>query len=224
MKQFYILMITLFFASHAVSQNYDYLTLLNNFPPIPDNTLTGSKEEKESFMNKLEVINSLLWDLEDAQKEAKRKSESEPFPFNLNNMDRLEKAKEEWDSLFQKVLNVIMDHTQIKFDILNQWRAYAALHMAGEGKDRFSLYKQLDKKNRENLQALIQECKEMTPIVEKLDSSTVDGYKLSNNDAGLLVLREVYNSLKTVYRYNLDPEEKDPLDGLLEMRQMFNTK
>jgi len=217
-------MITLFFASHAVSQNYDYLTLLNNFPPIPDNTLTGSKEEKESFMNKLEVINSLLWDLEDAQKEAKRKSESEPFPFNLNNMDRLEKAKEEWDSLFQKVLNVIMDHTQIKFDILNQWRAYAALHMAGEGKDRFSLYKQLDKKNRENLQALIQECKEMTPIVEKLDSSTVDGYKLSNNDAGLLVLREVYNSLKTVYRYNLDPEEKDPLDGLLEMRQMFNTK
>jgi hypothetical protein len=224
MKQFYILIITLFFALQANSQDYDYLYMLNSFPPIPYNTLTGSKEEKESFMNKLEVISSLLWDLEDAQKEAKRKSESEPFPFNLNNMDRLEKAKEEWDILFQQVLDVIMAHSQIEFDLLDQWRAYASLHMAGEGKDRFSLYKQLDKKNRENLQALIQECKEMTPIVEKLDSSTVDGYKLSNNDAGLLVLREVYNSLKTVYRYNLDPEEKDPLDGLLEMRQMFNTK
>lgn len=224
MKQFYILIITLFFALQANSQDYDYLHILNSFPPIPDNTLTGSKEEKEIFMNKLEVISSLLWDLGDAQKEAKRKSESEPFPFNLNNMDRLEKAKEEWDSLFQKVLNIIMDHTQIKLDILNQWRAYAALHMAGEGKDKLSLYKQLDKKNRENLQALIQECKEMAPLIKKLDNYTVDGYKLSNNDAGLFVLREVYNSLETVYRYNLEPEEKDDLDGLLEMRQMFNTK
>lgn len=224
MKQFYILMITLFFASHAVSQDYDYLSLLNNFPPIPDNTLTGSKEEKESFMNKLEVINSLLWDLEEAQKEAKRKSESEPFPFNLNNKDRFEKAKEEWDSLFQKVLNVIMDHSRIELEILDQWRAYAATQITGEGKDKLSIYKQLDKKNRENLQALIRECIEMTPIVEKLDNYIVDGYKLSNNDAGLFVLRELYNSFETVYRYNLDPEEKDPLDGLLEMQQMFNIK
>ncbi|MDD4777618.1 MAG: hypothetical protein PHV53_04925 [Fermentimonas sp.] len=224
MKQFYILMIMLFFASQAISQDYDYLSLLNSFPPVPDNSLTGSKEEKESFINKLEVINSLLWDLEEAQKEAKRKSESEPFPFNLNNKDRFEKAKEEWDSLFQKVLNVIMDHSQIELDLLDQWRSYAALQMAGEGKDKLSLHKQLDKNNIENLQALIQECKEMTPIVEKLDNYTVDGYKLSNNDAGLYILREVYNSFETVYRYNLGPKEQDPLNSLLEMRQMFNTK
>lgn len=224
MKQFYIILAVLFIFTQANSQDYDYLRILNSFPPIPENTLTASEKEKESFNNKLQVINTLLWDLADAQKEEKRESESKPSPFNINDLGNLEKAKKEWDSLFQKVLDVTTSHSQIELDLLNQWRSYAASHMAGEGKDKLSLYRQLNSKNRENLQSLIQECKEITPLINKLDNFTFNGYKISHNDAGLYVLREVYKSFESVYRYNLVPGEKDPLDGLLEMQQMFNTR
>ncbi len=215
-----MLAIMALFAIQAFGQEYDYLSILRSFYPIPENTLTAGKEEKESFKKKLEVINSLLWDLEDIQKEEERRRESEPFPFDLNNMNKYDAAKEKWDRLFDQVLDVTMAHAQIEVDIVNEWRAYVSTQLAGDGEDKHSIYKQLNKKYKDNLHELMHDCIEMAPIIKELDNLNVDGYKISPNTAGLFVLREVYKSMEGIYFYNLNTE-KDPIEGLMEIKQLF---
>lgn len=245
MKQFYILIIAVFFASHASSQGYNYLRILQSFPSIPENTLTASKEEKESFKDKLEVINSLLYDLEDAQKEEIRKSENEPLSFDLNDkqkFDAMVAAQEEYEELLEACLNETMTYLMIDVEISAQHREildsvfllneplFAQLQNTGnEDQIRKQIYinrlnanRPLVAKHRSNIINLKNKCESLAPAVNKLDNFSIDGQNIIPSKAGLNILRQLYNVIEFTYSYNVGTEnDLSPYDMGLEMKNLL---
>ena len=68
MKALFVFFSILLISMQVYGQKYDYLEILRSYPPLPDNTLTASKAEKERWLEKLKPINELLWELEREQK------------------------------------------------------------------------------------------------------------------------------------------------------------
>ncbi|NLY23987.1 MAG: hypothetical protein GX042_03095, partial [Bacteroidales bacterium] len=68
--------------------DYNYLRILRSFPSIPENTLTASPTEIERYKEKLEIINELLYDCEEAEKEKQRIRDNKPVPFDLEKLNK----------------------------------------------------------------------------------------------------------------------------------------
>ena len=244
-RYYIVLTLMVLYVAKANSQSYDYLRILRSFPPLPENTLTASKKEVESFKEKLSVINSMLWDLEDAQKEEIRIAESKPYPFGPNDFDKIDAAQKEIDLLLDQIAKVMEPHIEKSVELSSRYREiedsllilnqslitklessnnkdqiYKQLH-----KNRMNSYKKLDLENRENIQFLIRECEKLDPVINKLDYFTIDGHRVSYNKAGLQILQQIHKSLEWVFHFNAGiGEEMDPYDSLQMMQQMFKSK
>ena len=244
-RYYIVLTLMVLYVAKANSQSYDYLRILRSFPPLPENTLTASKKEVESFKEKLSVINSMLWDLEDAQKEEIRIAESKPYPFGPNDFDKIDAAQKEIDLLLDQIAKVMEPHIEKSVELSSRYREiedslfilnqslftklessnnkdqiYKELH-----KNRMNSYKKSDLENRENIQFLISECEKLDPVINKLDYFTIDGHRVSYNKTGLQILQQIYKSMEGVFYFNAgNGEEMDPYDSLQIMQQMFKDK
>ena len=242
LKHCFVFIFLSLLAAQANSQSYNYLRILKSFPPLPENTLTASEKEVEIFKDKLSVINTLLWDLEDEQNEEIQKAESEPYPFGIDDLDKVDAAQKEIDLLLDQIKKVMEPYIEKRIElnsryieiadsvlILNQPiiaklesstnkdQIYKQLH-----KNRMNSYKQLDAENRENIKFLIYECEKLAPIINELDYYSIDGHRVSYNKTGLSILQDIYKSMEWAFHFNAGNGEKmDPYDSALMMQQMF---
>lgn len=232
--------------------DYNYLRILRSFPSIPENTLTASQTEIERYKEKLEIINELLYDCEEAEKEKQRIRDNKPVPFDLEILNKIDAAQKEWEKIYDQYTAITMPLTETEMDILGQWRegidsmmklneplnyelAELRSKPASTGNqqrkkqleqqihhNRLKFHKEVDRKNRENLQKMLQEYEKLTPIVDKLDNYIVDGYRISSESVGLTALRDLYKSMLRAFSYNAEAEGKmSPFDAVQELNKMF---
>ena len=102
--------------------DYNYLRILRSFPSIPENTLTASQTEIERYKEKLEIINELLYDCEEAEKEKQRIRDNKPVPFDLEILNKIDAAQKEWEKIYDQYTSITMPLTETEMDILGQWR------------------------------------------------------------------------------------------------------
>lgn len=235
--------------------DYNYLRILRSFPSIPDNTLTASPIEIERYKEKLEIINELLYDCERAEKEKQRIRDNMPVPFDLEKLNKFDAAQKEWEKIYDQYIAITMPLSETEMDILGQWREGTDSLMklneplnyeledlrskpavAGHQQrkkqleqqiyhNRLKFYKELDERNRKNLQKMLQEYEKLAPIVDKLDNYIVDGYRISSGSVGLTALRDLYQSMLRAYSYNAEAEgEMDPFDAVQRMNRMILNK
>ncbi len=76
MKALFVFFSILLISMQVYGQKYDYLEILRSYPPLPDNTLTASKEGEERWLEKLKPINELLRELEREQKKEQKRREN----------------------------------------------------------------------------------------------------------------------------------------------------
>ena len=232
--------------------DYNYLRILRSFPSIPENTLTASPTEIERYKEKLEIINELLYDCEEAEKEKQRIRDNKPVPFDLEKLNKMDAAQKEWEKIYDQYIAITMPLSETELDILGQWREGTDSLMKlneplnNELKDlrskpavaghqqrkkqleqqiyhnRLKFYKELDERNRKNLQKMLQEYEKLAPIVDKLDNYIVDDYRISSGSVGLTALRDLYKSMARAYSYHVEAEgEMSPYDAVQEMNKMF---
>ena len=235
--------------------DYNYLRILRSFPSIPDNTLTASPIEIERYKEKLEIINELLYDCEEAEKEKQRIRDNKPVPFDLEKLNKFDAAQKEWEKIYDQYTAITMPLTETKINILGQWRegidsmmklneplnyelAELRSKPASTGNqqrkkqleqqiyhNRLKFHKEVDRKNRKNLQKMLQEYEKLALIVDKLDNYIVDGYRISSGSVGLTALRDLYQSMLRAYSYNAEAEgEMDPFDAVQRMNRMILNK
>ena len=235
--------------------DYNYLRILRSFPSIPENTLTASPTEIERYKEKLEIINELLYDCERAEKEKQRIRDNMPVPFDLEKLNKFDAAQKEWEKIYDQYIAITMPLSETELDILGQWREGTDSLMklneplnneledlrskpavAGHQQrkkqleqqiyhNRLKFYKELDERNRKNLQKMLQEYEKLAPIVDKLDNYIVDGYRISSGSVGLTALRDLYQSMLRAYSYNAEAEgEMDPFDAVQRMNRMILNK
>ena len=235
--------------------DYNYLRILRSFPSIPDNTLTASPIEIERYKEKLEIINELLYDCEEAEKEKQRIRDNKPVPFDLEKLNKFDAAQKEWEKIYDQYGAITMPLSETEMDILHQMqegtdslmKLTAPLNyeledlrskpaVAGHQQrkkqleqqiyhNRLKFYKELDERNRKNLQKMLQEYEKLAPIVDKLDNYIVDGYRISSGSVGLTALRDLYQSMLRAYSYNAEAEgEMDPFDAVQRMNRMILNK
>ena len=235
--------------------DYNYLRILRSFPSIPDNTLTASPIEIERYKEKLEIINELLYDCERAEKEKQRIRDNMPVPFDLEKLNKFDAAQKEWEKIYDQYIAITMPLSETEMDILGQWREGTDSLMklneplnneledlrskpavAGHQQrkkqleqqiyhNRLKFHKEVDRKNRKNLQKMLQEYEKLALIVDKLDNYIVDGYRISSGSVGLTALRDLYQSMLRAYSYNAEAEgEMDPFDAVQRMNRMILNK
>ena len=235
--------------------DYNYLRILRSFPSIPENTLTASPTEIERYKEKLEIINELLYDCEEAEKEKQRIRDNKPVPFDLEKLNKMDAAQKEWEKIYDQYIAITMPLSETEMDILGQWREGTDSLMklneplnnelvdlrskpavAGHQQrkkqleqqiyhNRLKFYKELDERNRKNLQKMLQEYEKLAPIVDKLDNYIVDDYRISSGSVGLTALRDLYQSMLRAYSYNAEAEgEMDPFDAVQRMNRMILNK
>ena len=245
-KHYSLLIILVLFVTQANSQTYDFLRILKSFPPIPDNTLTASKKEVEDFKEKLSVINSLLWELERAEKDEEQKRESESYPFGASDFDKIDAAQEEVDLLLNQVYSVMEPYIDKEVEIITRFRyindSLFMLHSPLIAKtenlnntdliykqlysNRLNAYRPLDIENRANMHFLISGYEKLAPVIYKLDNISIDGHKFSPKKPGLQLLREIYKSMESTFRYSVgNGEEPDSEDSDMQMimQQLFTS-
>ena len=232
--------------------DYNYLRILRSFPSIPDNTLTASPIEIERYKEKLEIINELLYDCEEAEKEKQRIRDNKPVPFDLEKLNKMDAAQKEWEKIYDQYIAITMPLSETELDILGQWREGTDSLMKlneplnNELKDlrskpavaghqqrkkqleqqiyhnRLKFHKEVDERNRKNLQKMLLEYEKLAPIVDKLDNYIVDDYRISSGSVGLTALRDLYKSMARAYSYHVEAEgEMSPYDAVQEMNKMF---
>ena len=235
--------------------DYNYLRILRSFPSIPENTLTASPTEIERYKEKLEIINELLYDCEEAEKEKQRIRDNKPVPFDLEKLNKMDAAQKEWEKIYDQYIAITMPLSETELDILGQWREGTDSLMKlneplnNELKDlrskpavaghqqrkkqleqqiyhnRLKFHKEVDERNRKNLQKMLLEYEKLAPIVDKLDNYIVDGYRISSGSVGLTALRDLYQSMLRAYSYNAEAEgEMDPFDAVQRMNRMILNK
>lgn len=235
--------------------DYNYLRILRSFPSIPDNTLTASPIEIERYKEKLEIINELLYDCERAEKEKQRIRDNMPVPFDLEKLNKFDAAQKEWEKIYDQYGAITMPLSETEMDILHQMqegtdslmklneplnyeledlrsKPAVAGHQQRKKQleqqiyhNRLKFYKELDERNRKNLQKMLQEYEKLAPIVDKLDNYIVDGYRISSGSVGLTALRDLYQSMLRAYSYNAEAEgEMDPFDAVQRMNRMILNK
>lgn len=235
--------------------DYNYLRILRSFPSIPDNTLTASPIEIERYKEKLEIINELLYDCERAEKEKQRIRDNMPVPFDLEKLNKFDAAQKEWEKIYDQYIAITMPLSETEMDILHQMqegtdslmklneplnyeledlrsKPAVAGHQQRKKQleqqiyhNRLKFYKELDERNRKNLQKMLQEYEKLAPIVDKLDNYIVDGYRISSGSVGLTALRDLYQSMLRAYSYNAEAEgEMDPFDAVQRMNRMILNK
>lgn len=235
--------------------DYNYLRILRSFPSIPDNTLTASPIEIERYKEKLEIINELLYDCEEAEKEKQRIRDNMPVPFDLEKLNKFDAAQKEWEKIYDQYGAITMPLSETEMDILHQMqegtdslmklneplnyeledlrsKPAVAGHQQRKKQleqqiyhNRLKFYKELDERNRKNLQKMLQEYEKLAPIVDKLDNYIVDGYRISSGSVGLTALRDLYQSMLRAYSYNAEAEgEMDPFDAVQRMNRMILNK
>lgn len=235
--------------------DYNYLRILRSFPSIPDNTLTASPIEIERYKEKLEIINELLYDCEEAEKEKQRIRDNKPVPFDLEKLNKMDAAQKEWEKIYDQYIAITMPLSETEMDILHQMqegtdslmklneplnyeledlrsKPAVAGHQQRKKQleqqiyhNRLKFYKELDERNRKNLQKMLQEYEKLAPIVDKLDNYIVDGYRISSGSVGLTALRDLYQSMLRAYSYNAEAEgEMDPFDAVQRMNRMILNK
>jgi len=231
--------------------DYNYLRILRSFPSIPDNTLTASPIEIERYKEKLEIINELLYDCERAEKEKQRIRDNMPVPFDLEKLNKFDAAQKEWEKIYDQYIAITMPLSETELDILHQMqegtdslmklneplnyeledlrsKPAVAGHQQRKKQleqqiyhNRLKFYKELDERNRKNLQKMLLEYEKLAPIVDKLDNYIVDGYRISSGSVGLTALRDLYQSMLRAYSYNAEAEgEMDPFDAVQRMNRM----
>ena len=233
----------------------NYLRILRSFPSIPENTLTASQTEIERYKEKLEIINELLYDCEEAEKEKQRIRDNKPVPFDLEKLNKFDAAQKEWEKIYDQYGAITMPLSETEMDILHQMqegtdslmklneplnyeledlrsKPAVAGHQQRKKQleqqiyhNRLKFYKELDERNRKNLQKMLQEYEKLAPIVDKLDNYIVDGYRISSGSVGLTALRDLYQSMLRAYSYNAEAEgEMDPFDAVQRMNRMILNK
>lgn len=242
MKQVLFMLMVVLVSAHAESQDYDYLKLLNNFPPLPENTLNAGKAEKERFREKCGEIVSLLWELEE-------KMDNQPdSKLDMGDLDKIDQASKEWEEMYKPVLEIFTDYFSKK-EVLNVRWLEAEEQLTGmnalvfeqlkpvlknphtaENKrlkeqllqklndNRVDVYKDLAKINDNNLRELLHELKKIAPIVEKLDNFSLGGVKLGKGGVGLSLLQNYSKVLDMdPYWFNVVPGELHDHDSLKMM-------
>ena len=235
--------------------DYNYLRILRSFPSIPENTLTASPTEIERYKEKLEIINELLYDCEEAEKEKQRIRDNKPVPFDLEKLNKMDAAQKEWEKIYDQYIAITMPLSETELDILGQWREGTDSLMklneplnneledlrskpavAGHQQrkkqleqqiyhNRLKFHKEVDERNRKNLQKMLLEYEKLAPIVDKLDNYIVDDYRISSGSVGLTALRDLYQSMLRAYSYNAEAEgEMDPFDAVQRMNRMILNK
>ena len=214
--------------------DYNYLRILRSFPSIPDNTLTASPIEIERYKEKLEIINELLYDCEEAEKEKQRIRDNKPVPFDLEKLNKFDAAQKEWEKIYDQYGAITMPLSETEMDILHQMqegtdslmklneplnyeledlrsKPAVAGHQQRKKQleqqiyhNRLKFHKKVDERNRENLQKMLQEYEKLAPLVEKLDNYVVDGYRISSGSVGLTALRDLYKSMVRAYSYHVE--------------------
>ena len=121
LKHCFVFIFLSLLAAQANSQSYDYPRILKSFPPLPENTLTASEKEVEIFKDKLSVINTLLWDLEDEQNEEIQKAESEPYPFGIDDLDKVDAAQKEIDLLLDQIKKVMEPYIEKRIELNSRY-------------------------------------------------------------------------------------------------------
>ena len=232
--------------------DYNYLRILRSFPSIPENTLTASPTEIERYKEKLEIINELLYDCERAEKEKQRIRDNMPVPFDLEKLNKFDAAQKEWEKIYDQYIAITMPLSETEMDILGQWREGTDSLMklneplnneledlrskpavAGHQQrkkqleqqiyhNRLKFHKEVDERNRKNLQKMLLEYEKLAPIVDKLDNYIVDDYRISSGSVGLTALRDLYKSMARAYSYHVEAEgEMNPFDALQQLNSMF---
>lgn len=235
--------------------DYNYLRILRSFPSIPENTLTASPTDIERYKEKLAIINEQLYDCEEAEKEKQRIRDNKSVPFDLEKLNKIDAAQKEWEEIYDQYTAITMPLAENELDILHQWREgidsliklneplnYELVELrsqpASTGNqqrkkqleqqiyhNRLKFHKEVDERNRKNLQKMLQEYEKLATIVEKLDNFMVDGYRIASGSVGLTALRDLYQSMLRTYSYNVEAEgAMSPFDAVQEMNKMFQRK
>ena len=232
--------------------DYNYLRILRSFPSIPDNTLTASPIEIERYKEKLEIINELLYDCEEAEKEKQRIRDNKPVPFDLEKLNKFDAAQKEWEKIYDQYGAITMPLSETEMDILHQMqegtdslmklneplnyeledlrsKPAVAGHQQRKKQleqqiyhNRLKFHKEVDERNRKNLQKMLLEYEKLAPIVDKLDNYIVDDYRIASGSVGLTALRDLYKSMARAYSYHVEAEgEMNPFDALQQLNSMF---
>ena len=72
MKKMFFMLLAVLFTAQTYGQKYDFLTLLNSFPPVPDNVLASNKDE-EIYRDKLMKIFEQVSEYQRALKNMEKK-------------------------------------------------------------------------------------------------------------------------------------------------------
>ena len=203
----------------------------------------------------LAIINEQLYDCEEAEKEKQRIRDNKSVPFDLEKLNKIDAAQKEWEEIYDQYTAITMPLAENELDILHQWREgidslmklneplnYELVELrsqpASTGNqqrkkqleqqiyhNRLKFHKEVDERNRKNLQKMLQEYEKLAPIVEKLDNFMVDGYRIASGSVGLTALRDLYQSMLRTYSYNVEAEgAMSPFDAVQEMNKMFQRK
>lgn len=178
-----------------------------------------------------------------------------PVPFDLEKLNKFDAAQKEWEKIYDQYGAITMPLSETEMDILHQMqegtdslmklneplnyeledlrsKPAVAGHQQRKKQleqqiyhNRLKFYKELDERNRKNLQKMLQEYEKLAPIVDKLDNYIVDGYRISSGSVGLTALRDLYQSMLRAYSYNAEAEgEMDPFDAVQRMNRMILNK
>lgn len=212
-------------------QKYDFLGILNSMPPIPKNTITASKAEKEAFKERLSKSNESLWDMERAMINQK---EINIATVNLKEFEALEKEFEALSKPIDNFLSQMLEKEEkleykryIDEDSLERLNApyYEQLKLFNKKSqnaenthlkkellqkiytNKLSINQNLAKINDEILHEWLSGLKGLAPDVAKLNNFSKK--LIHSEDMGIILLRNYYKKLENrTYFFNIGSYEE----------------
>lgn len=234
-KGFHLVILLLVGASICVAQTkiqkYDYLGILNSMPPIPENTVTASKADKEAFKEKLSKSNEWLWDMERAMI---NQQDVNIANVSLKDIESLEK---EFEALYKPIDNFLSQMLEKEEKLENkryidedsleklntpyyeQLKRLNKKPQNAENKqlkkellqkiytNKLSINQNLAKINDEILHEWLSGLKRLAPAVAKLDNFSKR--LINSEDTGIILLRNYYKKLENrTYFFNVGSYEE----------------
>lgn len=232
MKHIYFMLLAVILTAQTYGQKFDYLTLLNSFPPVPDNVM-GTNKEKEIYQDKLMMMSAKV---DEYHSEFTNIEEKE---ITAADYDKLESILKEYGSIYDRQINIVLGNMMDKWDKIRNkgLEEIASLDLANEpyykqiriiikqpanAKNeqlksnlqkkiyvtQLELYPRLHKNMSDYLKEMYEEFKRLAPDVRKLDNMSLNSIKMKTTGVGPMLLELYLKALKEAYYFNLGPFEE----------------
>ena len=232
MKQTFFMLIAVLFTAQTYGQKYDFLTLLNSFPPVPDNVLASNKE-KELYQDKLMRV------IEQVSEYKSEFNNIEEKEITAADYDKLEPILKEYESIYDRKIGVVLERMTEKWadlhikgleeigslDLANepyyqQIRAIIKKPVNAENeqlktnlqkniyKTKLALYPKLHKNMSDFLKEMLEEFKMLAPDVKKLDDMSLNTIKMKTQGVGPTLLEFYLKALEDAFMSHLGPFEE----------------